>query len=159
MSNKTNKNNNTNIFKLLDALNNKKKFEYYQQLTEQEKKQIVPHLLVKWMVSSNDEFQILALNEFVNPYAFSLYEHQELLWKAITSCGTGQFERYNWFKRPSNKRTKRSETITAIKQYYEVDNRESDRLYHKMTLNQVIEVAEMVGCTDEQIKQIVKENK
>src|SRR5688572_7896274 len=66
------------LFKALGSIN-KKDINYYKNLSEEEAKGLFPLVLMRWMTGTDDERQVVCLNEFANPYVFSLFRHKQLL--------------------------------------------------------------------------------
>jgi hypothetical protein len=80
----------------------RKEYDYYDRLTEDQKKQFSPYILMRWgstVEGNNDisKYYAVAANEYVNTSLWSLSKHKKLQW--LTCCtvspGIGK-QRHYW---------------------------------------------------------------
>lgn len=121
---------------------------FYSSLSDEDKKKFVPFVDMKWM-SSGSAYQLMALNEFVNPYVFSLQAHKELLYQLFVACSDGKSKRYNWAKQ-----NKKHPWIAVVKEIYQCSEREAIEYIPLLRLEQVTEYAERLGYDAKQLKTI-----
>ena len=91
----------------LDIANEMKMFdgkvrEFYQELTEEERKKFSNYLMIRWGSSVNgsqdlQEFYVIATNERLNKHFFEINKHPKLQWLCATSVSPGMGNhRHNW---------------------------------------------------------------
>lgn len=145
------------IFDLLGKLNSPRSGDIYSKLSDDEKKGFYPLIVMRWMSGTSDERQIILLNEFVNPYVFSLPEHQHLLMKLLQVASSKTSKRYQWLGIKSN--TKKAESFKVVQQYYEMSFREVKMLSPFPTDEELISMAEELGYTKDEMTKLKKELK
>lgn len=152
-----NKKHKLDIFSVLGKID-KGQFDIWKSLSEEEQKEISPFIIMKWMTGTNDQRQVLFLNEFVNQYVFSLGKEKELLMKLLTVASSKSFKRYFWLgtKKQSTKKTK---SLEIVKQFYRYSDREVNNVIGLLDVADIIFMAEDLGYDKDVIKQITKEFK
>lgn len=91
------------LFEALSAID-RKDYDYYDRLTDEQKKKFNPFMLLKWMsavkaVPAIQQFHVLSVNEFANKYTFNeaVGKHPKLQWLMLCASGLGngkQFHQY-----------------------------------------------------------------
>lgn len=76
--------------------------DFYEKLTDEEKKEVSHFMLLKWMSYTSDPKQVLHMNALVNPRVFALYKYKSLLYKLLVAACTGSHH-YKWLKRDTKK--------------------------------------------------------
>lgn len=146
------------IFKVLDALN-AKNVNFYSNLTPEERKGFQPFLVSRWMSGTFDTSQVYLINEFVNPYAFSLQKHQPLLWQLLTVCNSGKKQRYSWNKLPGRRETGRPNAVKCVMQYFGYNTAHAVDAVDILTRTQILDMAGQLGWQPEEITKIRRELK
>jgi hypothetical protein len=146
------------IFRVLGSAD-KKQADFYAKLTLEERKEFQPFLVARWMSGTSAAVQICLLNEFVNPYAFSLTNHKQLLWQLLTICSTGKSQRYVWNKLPAKRETGRPNAIKCVKEYFGYSTRDALDAMEILTRSQILDFAEQLGWQTEEIAKIRREIK
>lgn len=146
------------IFRVLGAAD-KKQADFYAKLTPEERKEFQPFLVARWMSGTSAPVQLCLLNEFVNPYAFSLTNHKQLLWQLLTICSTGKSQRYVWNKLPAKRETGRPNAIKCVKEYFGYSTRDALDAMEILTRSQILDFAEQLGWQTEEIAKIRREIK
>lgn len=146
------------IFRVLNAANDKKR-EFWDELTEDERKAMQPLLIMRWMSGTQNPLQIILLNEFVNPYVFSLYKEKQLLWNLLVASNVGKKQRYVWNKQPGKSDPSRPTCVKVLQQYYHYSTKEAVQALQLLTRDDVLELAEELGYQQEDISKIKKEIK
>lgn len=82
------------IFKVLEAVSKKHRLSVV--LTSDELKSVQPFVLMRWLSGCSSDRQIYFLNEFVNPYVYTLSKHRGLLCDLLTVCTNGRNMKYKW---------------------------------------------------------------
>lgn len=92
------------------AVFDKKDREFYDSLTDEERKKFSNYLMIRWGSSVNgsadlQHFYLVATNERLNKHFFAINKHPKLQWLCATtvSPGMGTF-RHNWIA-PKKKET------------------------------------------------------
>jgi len=106
------------LFRLMDAINDER-FDFVDDMTDEEVKEVAPFVLLGWMHGANDNESIhtIMTDTYCNPYIFSLSKHPRLLLKLfVYANGDIDNTRYK-FKKPKQG-TAHSKTMKYIAQYY-----------------------------------------
>jgi hypothetical protein len=143
------------IFDLLGKLNSSKSGDIYSKLSDDEKKGFAPLVVMRWMSGTSDERQIMLLNEFVNPYVFSLGKHPHLLMQLLQVASSKTSKRYQWLGIKSKK--KNVEALRAVQEYYGMSAREVKTLNPFPTEAEVLQMAEELGWQKDEITKLKKE--
>lgn len=146
------------LFKTLGALDSRSQ-EYYAGLTDEEKKEIQPFLLLRWMSGTPLAVQIYLLNEYVNPYAFSLTKHKQLLWQLLTIASYGKPQRYTWNKLPSKRETGKPNTIRVIREYHGYSMSEAVDALPLLKRDDILSMAEDLGWQADDVTKVRRELK
>jgi hypothetical protein len=144
------------IFSILNKLNSGNK-QIWENLSDEEKKGFSAFIITRWMSGTSDALTILLLNEFVNPYIFTLDKHPELLAKLLACCGNGQSNRrFNWIKDSIKEKT-HSLSISLIKEYFSYSTKEAKDCIKLLSKDDLLEMAESLGWQNDDIKKLKKE--
>ena len=130
--------------------------QWYDRLSPEDKKAAAPFVIARWMAGTSDQAQLIRINTFVNPYAFSLGQEKALLFKLLAAAATGSTKRYNWMKAPGAKSSTKLR-IEAIKQYYNVTTREANLYTANIASEDILEMAEELGWDQEELKKLKAE--
>lgn len=145
------------IFRILNQAD-KKNILFYQQLSEEEKKSFSPFLIQRWLSGTVDSRQVIFLNELLNPFIFSFFNHKHLLWLLITICTNGNIQKYSWNKLPGKQQThSKPETINIISQYYGYSKKQAKEILNLLSYEEIIWYAEQLGKQPEEIIKLKKE--
>jgi hypothetical protein len=146
------------VFRVLKAAD-AKNASFFGTLTEDEKKELQPFLVMRWMSGSGNAAQVYLINEFVNPYAFSLTNHKELLWQLLTVANVGKNQRYVWNKLPGKQSSSRPTAVKVVAQYYGYNTKEAQKVLDVLTREDVVELAEELGFQPDDITKLKRELK
>jgi hypothetical protein len=145
------------LFQLLNGLS-RKDFNSYKSLTDEEKKEVLPLIVMRWMSGTTDARQVMFLNELVNPHVFSIHKHKDLLVQLLTICGSGRSQRYTW----SKAKTKKSNTpvaIDVIREYFGYNTSDATDAFHILTSSDIMDYAIQLGKQPDEITKLKKELK
>lgn len=141
------------VLREIDARNT----NFLSALPEDQKKQFVPLLSMRWL-SSGTERQTRLLNAVVNPMVFSLHRHPELLYKLMVATSDGKSRRYSWIKKKG--KDKSSPVSTAVvSEYYQCSKKDAKRYLRQLTQDDVFEMADELGYDKDQVKKLKAEFK
>lgn len=145
------------LFKLLDAIS-RKNVDYYHTLSDEEKKEVQPFVIMRWLTGTFSKQQVCMLNALVNPVVFSLQHHKDLLYNLLVCSSNGKQQRYQWNKPPgSNKKNKLA--INVLCDYYQFGPREARDALCLLSPEKIIEYAEDLGWQKDDIAKLKKELK
>lgn len=141
------------IFSTLHHIDLKNK-NVMDTLTHDEQKQLSPFVLMKWLTGTQDQAQIVLMNEFVNPYCFSLQTHKTLLVKLMTICTTGKKKNYKWEKTSTGKKV--DPAIEIIKKYYNYNTIQALDVRNMFSEDDLQTMASELGYQNKEIQKILK---
>lgn len=131
------------LFEVLAAID-KKDYGYYGRLTDEQKKKIVPFMLIHWMsaIKGSDglaRYYVMSTNEYANKYLFNEYvqKHPMLQWMMLCSASPGVGKQFHqWIPHIRDKVSKYKEgaTLKEIKDYY-------TKIYPKADAESITEVS------------------
>lgn len=136
-----------------------KKVDYYTNLSVEEQKGYAPSVVTRWMSGVPNPQQVMMINEFLNPYAFSLYKHPELLWKLSTIVTAGHKQRYTWIKPPSKGTVGKSNAIKLVMEYFNYSSSKATDALPLLNRDQILSMAEDLGWPSEDIAKLRRELK
>jgi hypothetical protein len=143
------------IFRVLKALDNKD-VNFFSSLTDDEKKDLQPFLVARWLSGTYSKQQVYLINEVANEYLFSLYKHKELLWYLMTMCTTGKLQRYAWNKSVANT-SSTPIAVNIIKQYFGYCRKDAERVVKILAPHTIEEMAMDMGWQDDDLNKARKE--
>lgn len=142
------------IFETLKQVD-KHNIHLFDDLSIDAKKSFAPVVYMRWM-SSGSDLQLELLNGIVNPLVFRLHRHPALLYKLMTVCSDGKSKRYSWVKK-KGKNKSCPKSISVIAQYYDCNKNDAERFKSRLTIDDVLEMADELGCASDDIKKIKAE--
>lgn len=142
-----------NIFDVISNIQLKKP-EYYDTLSDEDKKHVVPFLLMRWM-SSQSPYNCLFVNELVNPFVFSLYKHPKLLFQLLTCASVSGKGRVKWQAGPS--KSSHSHATKVLQQLYGYSVKQAREVLPLLTSDQLLSYAAHLGWQKEEVSKLTKE--
>lgn len=131
------------LFEVLNALD-KKDYFYYDSLTEEQKKKVVPFMLIHWMsaikgAENVSKYYVLSANEYGNKYLFNEFvsKHPKLQWLMLCGISPDKGKQYHqWIPHIKDKVAKYKENanLKDIKDYF-------TKIYPKADANNVSEIS------------------
>lgn len=145
------------LFKLLDAISCKK-VEYYTNLSDEEKKEVQPFVIMRWLTGTYNKQQVFLLNLLANRVVFDLQHHKQLLYDVLITTTSGKSQRYVWNKPPgSNKKNKLA--IDVLCKYYGYSTRVAAETLNVVTPEDILDCAEQLGWQKDDMTKLKKELK
>lgn len=142
---------------MLDAIDRRDK-TFYSKLTEIQKKEFAPWLVMRWATSSDQDMisYVYLINEFVNrDFSVLGTKHDELQWLLISMCGLGS-TRYRKFV-PVGKKGTLSKVQKFLREIYPTRKRDDLELLEELnTKAELKELARDHGYQEKDIKAIFK---
>jgi hypothetical protein len=143
-------------FRKLNSLD----FDFWDNLTPEERKQVSPYVFLMWMHNSPNDGQVLYLNEFVNPFVFTtLKDMDDIAFILLALSSRGKQQRYSWVKRPTRKeKGSKADGVKAIlAEYFDETERNLGYYFENLTVEEFLEICEEVGIQDDEKKKLKKE--
>lgn len=144
------------IKKELQAVNNKN-YDFYEELTEEEKKAFSPYILMRYVSNPQNreaqEWCIERTNEFVNKNHWLLSkQHKPLLWKLYAGMGLGMNLNYQYLAAGKKEKANKIEKLLA-ELYPAMKMSEIKILAALMTDQDKIELFDKMGFDKKQRKE------
>lgn len=146
------------VFRVLRNINQRNK-GFFSELTDEEIKAFHPLVVERWLTGTDDPSQIIFVNELVNRFVFSLPNDKELVYKLMTICTSGGFQKYQWTRTKSKYQSNLSATLKVIEEYFDYNQSQALGCLPLMSNEEILELADEIGCEKEVITKIKKELK
>lgn len=146
------------IFRVLAAAD-AKDIDFLSKLSQDEIKALQPFLVMRWMSGTPSALQIMMINEVLNPYAFSLATHKELLWQLLVAANSGRKQRYVWNKLPAKATTSKPVSVKVLREYYHYSTADAVDAANVLTKVDILDLAEELGYQPEDLTKIRREYK
>lgn len=149
------------IFKNLLTEIDKGNINYYEKLSDDEKKEFSPLIIMRYLSSSENNnnispYQIKVINEFVNKHFFSISSHHELIYKLMSGISLGKKIFHPWI--PMSKKFKHKEKLCKliILSYPDANDDEIDLILSQLDIENLKDMCVDSGMDDTEIKEIIK---
>lgn len=146
------------MFSVLAEINKKHDLFFQEHLLDDQKTEFQPLTTMRWMAGTTSSMQLLLLNEFVNPYTFSLSHHKSLLFKLMTLCSAGP-QQNKWIKLKETNGTRHLHSLNVIMRHYRYSAKQAKEVFSLLPSDVIIGMAEQQGCQDDILKKIKVELK
>jgi hypothetical protein len=108
------------IFEMMENVD-KKNRNYYNELSDEQKKAFMPYLATQWISGCSaswqyQEYYLLATNEILNKNLWYNSKYPDLFWLLMTAVGCGSKVRHSWS--PMQKRESQSNFDQLLEQRY-----------------------------------------
>jgi hypothetical protein len=146
------------IFDLLAQID-RKNYDLWDKLSEDQRKEFSPLVVMRWMAGMSDPVQLIFLNEIINTSVFPLGTQKEFLLKLLTVCSNGKTKRYSWtnYKLSGEKKAKLS--VKLIAERYGMSIKDAEDARRLFNVDDLLELAEEQGLQKEEIAALKKELK
>lgn len=132
------------LFDFLRKISNKN-YNYFLSESDEVIDNSVPLLLMLWGmgIGKNRDYHIMALNEYVNPYIFSI-KNKRLQLMLLCSALHEPNVRFNYLKKKKKESSKKAD-IELISKYYKISNREAKDLLNLIPKKDLKDMAGELG--------------
>jgi hypothetical protein len=140
----------------------RQQLDFYEKLTEEEKKAYSPFVIMRYMSSlanrdPNQMFAILATNDLVNVGFKDLNKHPELQHKLLCCAGISGKQYRPWIPVPRGKRGGQNTVQKFLSETYpQCNSTELDLIYATVTPDQLDQLAYANNVKDKDIKEMLK---
>lgn len=143
------------IFSLLGSIDSSRSGDVYVGLSDDERKGFAPLVVMRWMTGTSDERQVMLLNEFVNPYIFSLGKHPHLLMQTLQVASSKRSKRYTWLGVKGGKKSTLVNKVIA--DYFDYSAREVNLMKIRPSDAEIMQMAEELGWQKDDMSKLKKE--
>lgn len=148
------------IFETLSAIDKRDK-DFFSGLSDDQRKGFAPPVVLRWASSVNDgdisENYIWLVNERANINFHDIWEHPELQYKLLASCGSGKSQRHHWIPMVG-KRKKNDKVRNFISEFWpDANDFEIEILLNQFTDSSFEEFVFSSGATPQEIKEVMQE--
>lgn len=140
-------------------------YEFYDRCSEEERKEISPLILMRWLsLVQNSELggdYICAVNQTTNVDFWTLSKHPELQWKLMCVAGSicgGRAQRHTWVAGVKKITTNKVDSV-ILSLYPGLNDQELALVRRKFTKDSLKQLLKDMGMPDADIKPILEEFK
>lgn len=143
----------------------KRNFQWYNNLSEEDQKSLSMYVLMRWAASTNsnvieiNEHYLTMVNELVNVNFNDMRKHPELQWRLLQCAAIGTNQYHQWIK-PMKKKKETSKNPKLFVFYEELfpqfNNDEIEMLIAMQEPNDIKELLTEHGYSDKEIKALLK---
>lgn len=146
------------IFGLLRKIKSPSSGDVYASLSDLEKKGFFPLVVMRWLSGTDNEAQILALNDFANKAIFPLGKHPHLLMLLLQACSPKTNGRSSWLGiKSGGKKTQLRDQV--VMEFFDFTINDVRAMTVFPSDIEIIGMAEEIGFQDDEIKKLKKEIK
>lgn len=139
-----------NIFQVLTHID-KKDYNYFKNLSDEQLKDMQPYTLLKWLSHvSNDnnkaEYYILATNELLNVNYWKMSKYKDLQLQLLCACGCGSWTKHGWLKTKTI--SKKDKKINELRKFfYNLTDEEFEYKVKNMDKKELEDIYNNLGIT------------
>lgn len=145
------------IFWLLNQLDSSN-FDLWDQLTEEQRKEVSPFVILRWLSGCNDPEQLVMLGDIAATYLFDFGQKKELMLKVLTACTCNGGKRYKWANPKGTTKTS-SKALQLIALTYGMSLKQAAEVRPQFTADEVVALAEAQGWQKDELSDLQKEMK
>lgn len=132
---------------------------FYESLPEEKQKAFSPVVAMQWArgADTHREYRVLMMNLSINRFLFTIgYKHPDLMYKMLAlSNGFSDGARYQYIKK--GKQSKYPKTVKLLQRVYCINPTHAQEALPMLDKESVVEIAENVGCDDQEVRDLKKE--
>ena len=146
------------IFETLAAID-RRDMNFFDNLTEDQRKGFAAPVILRWASAVRDgaasEHHIWLVNERANVNFWDLWEHPELQYKMMASCGYGRGQRHEWIPMVGKKKKADEVLIYLAKYWPDANDYEIEIILNQFTDESFEDFVLSSGCSPEQAKEVI----
>ncbi len=135
-----------------------KNHNLWDQLNEDQRKEVSPYMMLRWLGGCSDPEQIVKLGTIGTSCIFELGQHKELLLKVLTACTSGDSKRYKWVAYKGETK-KTSKALQLVAQATGQPLRHAVDTLKLFTPDELMTLAEEQGWQKDELAELKKELK
>lgn len=143
------------IFWLLGQLD-AKNFDVWAQLTEAQRKEVSPYVILRWLAGCSDPEQLVMLGEVASTCLFDFGDKPEFMLKVLAACTVNGSKRYKWVS-PKGATKSSSKALQLIAHTYKMPLKHAADVRPLFTSAEVLELAEAQGWQKDELVDLKKE--
>lgn len=130
--------------------------KFYEKMSDDERKDYSPLIIMRWLSGCDDPRQIVFLNTLVNPMVFPLAKHPELMSKLLVVSSSKHKRRYQWISQKKST-GKTPNKIKMLMEYFGYSEREAKQYVKLVNDTEYEKCANELGWQKEDITKLKKE--
>lgn len=135
---------------------------FYASLSEEERKEIAPLVLMRWISAvdstADADTMIWMVNELVNMDFWVLSKHPELQWRLMAAANTGRSQRNTWI--PGTKKKNLSKVDKLLLELYpSLNDQELNLVRSKLDKDSLKQLLRDMAMPDNEMKAIMNDYK
>lgn len=139
------------LFALLTSLD-EHDFGAWSRLSEEERKEVSPYMLLRWLSGCNDPEQLVNLGHIAAPCIFEFGKKPELALMVLAACTVNGHKRYKWTAPKTT--PKASKAIDLIAAAYKMPRKHAVDVLPMFSKEEIVELAEAQGWQKDEIKEL-----
>lgn len=145
------------IFWVLNQLDGKN-FELWDQLNEDQRKEVSPFVILRWLTGCADPEQLVMLGEVASTCLFDFGQKKELMLKILAACTVNGAKRYRWVN-PKSTTKSSSKALQLISLTYRMSPKQAAEVRPQFTIEEIVELATAQGWQKDELSDLQKELK
>lgn len=142
------------IFWLLGQLD-RKNFNLWSELTEEQRKEVSPYVILRWLMGTDEPEQLIKLAELANSSLFDLADKKELMLMVLAASTVGGPKRYSWVTPKGAAKSGRA--VQLIAQTYRMPLKHATDVRPLFAAADIVALAEAQGWQKDELKDLQKE--
>lgn len=140
----------------------RRNFEYYQGLDEEQKKEYVPYILMRWLSQAPNQhgiaqYYLKQVNIQANHHFWDLSKHVDLQHRLLASCGIGDKVRHSWIGMPKKLSQASALDKFVLDIFPSFNYQELKIFYNSYDLDSFEEFLKEFGLEKDEVKKYLKE--
>lgn len=150
-----------NLWTALAKINGSGGREYVRNLSEEELKQLNPYMVMRWLSGSNSKWQVVVLNEFVNPAIWNIPKdangenHNNLFLDLLVVAGNGSKQNYKFNKLA--KAEKSAISTKVVQRFYGYSTADARDAVKALSKKDIYDMAVSLGLQKDELKKLEQE--
>lgn len=140
------------LFALLGQLD-AKDFDAWSNLSEDERKEVSPYMLLRWLSGCSDPEQLVNMGHIAAPCIFEFGKKPELALMVLAACTANGRKRYRW-QAPKSAPKAASKAVELIALTYKMPTKHAAEVLPMFTDAELLELGEAQGWQKDELKEL-----